>query len=311
MIDAVLLIAFGGPTKPDEVRPFLANVTRGRRIPPERLEEVAHHYDLLGGRSPFNELTFRQANALRRRLADEGPDLPVHVGMRNWHPFLAEALRDMARDGVRRALGIILSAHESEAGWHRYVADVAAAREELLTAGERCPEVTFAPGWHDRPGYVQAAAARVREVLERVPEAERATIPLVFTAHSIPTAMAERSPYVEQYTKTARLVAEACGCRRWQIAYQSRSGRPEDPWLEPDVNDVLERLAADGERRVVVAPIGFVCDHVEVLYDLDHEARATAERHGIELLRAGTVADHPEFIGMLATLVREAAARDA
>ncbi|MEW6272214.1 MAG: ferrochelatase [Thermodesulfobacteriota bacterium] len=309
--DAVLLIAFGGPTAPDEIRPFLANVTRGRRIPAERLEDVAHHYELLGGRSPFNELTFRQADALRRRLAEEGLALPVHAGMRNWHPYLAERLREMAHAGVRRALGIILSAHDSEAGWQRYLADVAAACDELASAGERCPEVTFAPNWHDRPGYVRAAADRVREALARVPAGDRPGTPLVFTAHSIPRAMAERSPYVEQLTRTARLVAEASGSRRWEVAYQSRSGRPEDPWLEPDVNAVLERLASEGEVRVVVAPIGFVCDHVEVLYDLDHEARATAERCGIELLRAGTVSDHPEFIAMLATLVREAWAKAA
>jgi ferrochelatase len=304
--EAVLLIAFGGPTAPDEVRPFLANVTRGRRIAPERLEEVAHHYELLGGRSPFNELTFRQADALRRRLAAEGPALPVYVGMRNWHPYLADTLREMGRARLRRTFAIILSAHESEAGWHRYVADVAAARASLAAAGEPCPEVTFASNWHDEPGYVRAAAARIGEALADLEPDERASTPLVLTAHSIPRAMAASSRYVEQFTRSAELVAGESGLERWQLAYQSRSGRPEDPWLEPDVGAVLERLATDGETRVVVAPIGFLCDHVEVLYDLDHEARATAERCGIEMRRAGTVADHPEFVGMLAALVRSA-----
>jgi ferrochelatase len=302
--DAVLLIAFGGPTAPDEIRPFLANVTRGRPIPPARLEEVAHHYELMGGRSPMNELTFRQAEALRVALAAEGPPLPVYVGMRNWHPYLAETLREMRDAGVARALGVILSVHDSEAGWQRYVADVATARRAIEQAGETCPAVAFAPNWHDERGYVEASAERVGEALARVPAADRAGTMLVFTAHSIPTAMASTSRYVAQFGHSAERIAAAAGHARWQLAYQSRSGRPEDPWLEPDVNAVIEQLAARGERHVVVAPIGFVCDHVEVLYDLDHEARATAARHGVEMVRAGTVCDHAAFVAMLAGLVR-------
>lgn len=306
--DAVLLVAFGGPTAPEEIRPFLANVARGRPIPPARLEEVAHHYELMGGSSPLNELTFRQAEALRERLADDGPPVPVFVGMRNWHPFLVETLREMRAAGVRRALGLILSAHDSEAGWQRYVADVTTARDEILAAGEECPEVGFAPNWHDEPGYVAAAAARIVAAADAagLSRQELARTPLVFTAHSIPAAMAAGSRYVEQFARSSELVAQRLSSERHRLAYQSRSGRPQDPWLEPDVNAVLEELAAAGEKRVVVAPIGFVCDHVEVLYDLDHEARATAERSGIEMIRAGTVGDHPEFIAMLAELVRRA-----
>lgn len=307
--DAVLLIAFGGPTAPDEIRPFLANVTRGRPIPPARLEEVAHHYEKMGGRSPLNELTFRQADALRARLAAIGRPLPVYVGMRNWHPYLAETLRAMRDAGVARALGVILSAHDSEAGWQRYVQDVARAQDEIRAAGEPCPGVEIAPNWHDADGYVSAAAARIADALAAVPAPERARTPLVFTAHSIPTAMASASRYVAQFTRSAELVAARLGHERWQLAYQSRSGRPEDPWLEPDVNVALERLAAEGATRAVVAPIGFVCDHVEVLYDLDDEARATAARCGITMLRAGTVCDHPDFIAMLAGLVEDAWAR--
>lgn len=304
--DAVLLVAFGGPTAPHEIRPFLANVTRGRPIPPARLEEVAHHYEKIGGRSPLNELTFRQATALRERLAAYGRALPVYVGMRNWHPYLAETLREMRDAGVRRTLAIILSAHDSEAGWQRYVNDVAKAQDEIRNAGEVCPDVTFAPNWHDARGYVDACAARIADVMSSIPFDERAHTPLVFTAHSIPAAMASASRYVAQFTRSAQLIAARLGHRRWQLAYQSRSGRPEDPWLEPDVNAVLETLAAAGERRVVVAPIGFVCDHVEVLYDLDDEAQATAARCDVEMLRAGTVADHPAFIAMLASLVDDA-----
>ncbi len=301
--DAVLLIAFGGPTAPAEIRPFLEIVTRGRGIPPDRLEEVARHYEHMpGGRSPLNELTGRQAEALRRVLAVEGPALPVFVGMRNWHPFLHETLADMAARGHRRALGIILSSFRVAASWDRYFADVAGARERVPGA----PEVTYAPPWFDHPGFVAAAAARVEQAFAGVPAGARAATPLVFTAHSVPVAMAEASPYVADFTAAARAISARLGHDRWSVAYQSRSGRPEDRWLEPDVAAVVAGSAAQGGRHVVVAPIGFVCDHVEVLYDLDVEARAGAEARGVTLHRAATVSDHPAFVAMLADLVRRA-----
>jgi ferrochelatase len=303
-IDAVLLIAFGGPTAPEEIRPFLEIVTRGRRIPAERLEAVAHHYEAMpGGRSPLNELTERQAAGLRAALAREGLALPVFVGMRNWRPFLADTLAAMAAAGHRRALGLILSSFRTEASWDRYMQDVAEAR--AATPG--APEVVWAPPWFAHPRFVAAGADRVRAALAEVPAAERATTPLVFTAHSVPRAMAEASPYVADFTAAARAVAGALGHGRWSLAYQSRSGSPREPWLEPDVGDAIRALAAEGARRVVVVPIGFVCDHVEVLYDLDTEARALADGLGVAFHRAGAVNDHPEFVAMLADLVRAAA----
>ncbi|MBI4011953.1 MAG: ferrochelatase [Candidatus Rokubacteria bacterium] len=304
-IDAVLLIAFGGPEKPEDIRPFLANVTGGRPIPPARLEEVAHHYEVMGGRSPLNELTFRQADALRARLRAEGLRVPVYVGMRNWAPHLHETLAAMAADGIRTALGLILSPHQTEASWERYQANVAEARAR---AGVSAPAVRYTSGWFDRPGFIEAMADRVRDALAGIPAAERAAAPLVFTAHSVPVPMAETSPYVAQVTESSRLAAARLGHTPhggWSIAYQSRSGRPEDPWLEPAVGDEIRRLAAAGARHVVVAPIGFVCDHVEVLYDLDVEARAIAKGRGLGFHRAATVSDHPAFIDMLADLVRE------
>jgi ferrochelatase len=301
--DAVLLIAFGGPEKPDDVRPFLANVTRGRPIPPARLDDVAHHYEVIGGRSPLNELTFRQADALRARLRGDGIARPVYVGMRNWTPYLHETLAAMAADGVGAALGIILSPQRTEASWERYQQSVDEARARV---GATAPAVRFAPPWSDRPGFLEAMADRVRAAFAAVPAAERAGTPLVFTAHSVPVPMAAASPYVAQLTESSRRVAERLGHAAWSIAYQSRSGRPEDPWLEPDVGDTIRRLATGGVRQVVVAPIGFVCDHVEVLYDLDVEVRAIAEQHGVGFHRATTVADHPAFIGLLAELVRDA-----
>ena len=301
MIDAVLLIAFGGPTAPHEIVPFLENVARGRRIPRERIEEVAHHYaQMPGGRSPLNELTMAQAQALAGALAGAGMPLEVHVGMRHWHPYLHETLAGLAARGVRRCLGIIMSPLRSEASWDRYQADVAEARAR--TAG--APEVVFAPPWSTRHGFLAAVADRARHALDGVPEVGKHWTPLVFTAHSIPVAMAEAAPYVEDFSTAARAVAHRLGHARFTLAYQSRSGRPEKPWLEPDVNDVLASLAADGERHAVVVPIGFVCDHVEILYDLDVDAAARARARGLTLHRARAVNDHPAFIAALAEVVK-------
>jgi len=300
-IDAVLLIAFGGPTAPREIRPFLEIVTRGRGVPPERLEEVARHYERMpGSRSPLGALTLAQSRALERELARSGAPLPVFVGMRNWHPFLHETLADMTARGLKRALGIILSPLRTEASWERYQQDVADARAKVGGA----PEVTFARAWYDHPRFIEAVADRARASLAEIPPAVRVRSPLVFTAHSVPVAMADASPYVADLTAAARAVADRLGHQRWSLAYQSRSGSPRDPWLEPDIGDVLKRLAANGERQVVVVPIGFVCDHVELLYDLDVEAHAIASAHGLALHRAAAVNDHPEFVAMLADLVR-------
>jgi protoporphyrin/coproporphyrin ferrochelatase len=302
-IDSVLLVAFGGPRQAAEIRPFLEIVTRGRRIPPERLDEVARHYERMpDGRSPLNALTEAQAEGLRAALRAGGRPLPVFVGMRNWHPFLHETLAEMAAGGHRRALGIILSSFRTEASWDRYVADVAAAR--VRTPG--APEVVFAGPWFEHPCFIAAAADGVARALAGVEARERAGTPLVFTAHSVPAAMAAASPYVADFTAAARAVAARVGHARWSLAYQSRSGGPRDPWLEPDVGDVLKTLAKDGARHVVVVPLGFVCDHVEVLYDLDVEARAIADAHGVTLHRAPAVNAHPEFVAMLAEIVRSA-----
>lgn len=300
-VDSVLLVAFGGPTAPHEIRPFLEIVTRGRGIPAERLDEVAHHYEAMpGGRSPLAELTFAQARALQESLARSGPALPVFVGMRNWHPFLHETLSEMAGKGARRALAIILSPLRTEASWDRYMQDVGEARARVAGA----PEVGFAPAWFERPRFVAAVADRARAALDEVPADARASTPLVFTAHSVPVAMAAVSPYVSDLTAAVRAVARRLGHAQWSIAYQSRSGSPRQPWLEPDINDALRRLAGEGKRHAVVVPIGFVCDHVEVLYDLDVEARRVAADVGLELHRAAAVNDHPEFVAMLAELVR-------
>ena len=300
-VDAVLLIAFGGPDGPEAIRPFLEIVTAGRRIPAERLEEVAHHYEVIGGRSPIGELNQRQAQGLERALAREGIALPVFVGMRNWHPFLRDTLGAMKAAGHRRALGIILSSLQTEASWDRYIADVGAARDAL---GAGAPEVVFAPAWGDHPLFVSTIAERAAEALSGVPPERREAAPLVFTAHSVPVAMAAGSPYAAQVETAAKLIAGRLGRSRWSVAYQSRSGAPSDPWLEPDICDAIRALARGGARDVVVVPVGFVCDHVEVLYDLDVEARALADGLGVAYHRALAANDHPGFIALLADLVR-------
>lgn len=297
--DAILLIAFGGPESPGEIRPFLERVTAGRRIPPARLEEVARHYELIGGRSPLNELTRAQADALRRRLARDGVTVPVHVGMRNWRPFLDEALAELAADGRRRVLGIILSAFQTEASWGRYISAVEAARE-AMTVG--APAVEYARAWSRHPLFIRAVADRVSATVGEMPQALQ-DAPLVFTAHSIPRSMADGSPYAAQFREASRRVAQSLGRARWTLAYQSRSGNPRDPWLGPDVGDVIEELARAGEKAVIVVPIGFVCDHVEVLYDLDVDGRQRARELGMDFYRAPALNDHPLFIDMLAEIV--------
>ena len=298
--DSVLLIAFGGPEKIQDIRPFLEIVSAGRRIPPARLEEVAHHYERIGGRSPLNELTMRQAEGLRRALKREGKPTQVYVGMRNWHPFLHETLAEMRDGGRRRALGIILSSFQTEASWERYLADVAAAREKV---GAGAPEVVYAPPWAEHPRFIDAMVARAADALAEVSAPKRADALLVFTAHSVPVAMASGSPYARQVEGAALVIAGRLAHARWRVAYQSRSGALSDPWLEPDICDALREVKGQGIEDVVVVPIGFVCDHVEVLYDLDVEARAVAAEVGARFHRAQTANDHPAFIAMLADLV--------
>ncbi len=300
--DAVLLIAFGGPEKMDEVRPFLANVLRGRPTSPQRLEAVVRHYALLNGHSPLTAITLRQAGALHAVLARKGLDLPVYVGMRNWHPYLSETLARMTADGVGRALGVIMSAQQSEAGWQRYKDNVAEAQERV---GSQAPRVDYIPGWHNHALFIDTVSALAEREFAALGQDKRPSTPLVFTAHSLPSAMPGVARYVAQIEEGARLVAAKMEHAVWRTAYQSRSGDPRTPWLEPDIGSVLQQLAAEGARDLVVCPIGFVCDHVEILYDLDIEARQVAERLGLNMRRASTVNDHPTFIQMLAVIVQQ------
>jgi ferrochelatase len=301
--DAVLLIAFGGPQGLDDIRPFLANVLRGRRVAPGRVEEVARHYEMFGGISPLPEITRRQAEALRQRLLTSGTALPVYVGMRNWHPFIADTMAEMSGAGVRRAIGFIAAAHASYSSCGQYKENVRDARLALRERGLADIAITYVPAWYAHPRFVQANAAHVSEALARLAAALAERARLVFTAHSIPLAAAERCRYREQLTESARLVAQQLGRSDWALVYQSRSGRPEDPWLEPDVCDYLRHARTAGLEAAVLCPIGFLCDHLEVLYDLDHEAAGLAREMGLPLVRAATVNDAPSFIEMMADVV--------
>jgi protoporphyrin/coproporphyrin ferrochelatase len=303
VFDSVLVISFGGPQGRSDIRPFLENVLRGRRVNPARVEEVARHYELFGGVSPITELTGRQADGLRAGLDAAGVPLPVYIGMRNWHPFLADTLRRMRADGRRHAIGFIASAQHSYSSCQQYRENVAQARAALLRDGGADVSVTYVESWFDHPSFIAANAAHVQRARERLPERLRSRARLVCTAHSIPAPMAARSRYRQQLAASSRLVAEACGMSDWALVYQSRSGRPEDPWLEPDICDYLRAERTKGLEAVVLCPIGFVCDHIEVLYDLDREAADVAREIGLAMTRAEAVNDDPLFIEMMTDVV--------
>jgi ferrochelatase len=303
MFDAILIVSFGGPQGMADVRPFLANVLRGRRVPPERVEEVARHYEHFGGISPITDLTRRQADGLQHRLASSGVRLPVYIGMRNWHPFLADTLREMSDAGVRRAIGIIAAAQHSYSSCEQYKENVADARALLRSGGRADVEVTWIDSWFDHDLFVDVNAGHVRDALAKLPADSRPRARLIFTAHSIPTAMAEASQYRQQLRAGAVKVAARAGIRDWDLVYQSRSGRPQDPWLEPDICDYLRREDAAGLQAAVICPIGFVCDHIEVLWDLDCEAAAVCRDAGLPMARAEAANADPRFIEMLEDLV--------
>ncbi len=299
--DHLLVIGFGGPRKPEEIRPFLEEVVRGLPIPPARLDEVARHYEQTGGRSMYNEHTFRLARVLTDALHDAGVTLPVFVGMRCWHPFLHETLREIQERRLRRGLGFILAPHRSEASYGKYTKSLEQAKEQI---GAQAITYDYLDAWHDHPLFIQAQASLARAVLEPLSPAERATAHLLFTAHAIPTETAKHSRYVQECRQSSMLVAEALQHASWSLAYQSRSGNPREPWLEPDVLSAIRGLPAQGVRQVVLVPVGFLSDHTEVVFDLDIQAREEAERAGLRYLRASTVMDHPAFVAMLVQLIQ-------
>lgn len=306
--DALLLLSFGGPEGPDDVLPFLENVVRGRPVPRERLLAVAEHYHHFGGVSPINAQNRELLAAIRAELGAHGIDLPVYWGNRNWHPMVEDTVGQMARNGVRRALVFATSAYSSYSGCRQYQEDMARGR---AAAGDGAPVLAKIRHYFNHPGFVAANADAVRAALATLPGPVRDDALFVYTAHSIPTTMEESAGpagrlYSTQLREAGRLVTEAVRPGApFELAWQSRSGPPQVPWLEPDINDRLGALAAADVRAVVVSPVGFVSDHVEVLWDLDVEAAETAEKHGIAFARAATVGTDPRFVSMVRELVAE------
>lgn len=300
--DALLVMSFGGPEGPQDVLPFLENVTRGRNVPRERLEEVAHHYQSFGGKSPINEQNRALIASLERELAARGPELPVYFGNRNWHPFLADTLRRMRDDGVRRALMFVTSAYSSYSGCRQYREDVVRAQQDL---GPDAPAVDKLRVFYNHPGFVEPNAANLRRAMDALPPERRKAARVFFTAHSVPVGMARSSAYEAQLREAGRLVAAGGRVVDWRLAFQSRSGPPQVPWLEPDILDELERVAREGARDVVVLPLGFISDHMEVLFDLDVEAAERAASLGLGFTRVPTVGTAPEFVAMIRELVLE------
>ncbi len=301
--DALVLLSFGGPERVDDVLPFLENVLRGKRVPRERMLKVAEHYYLFDGVSPINEQNRALLAALIPELTAHGIDLPVYWGNRNWHPMLADTVRQMAEDGVHRALAFVTSAFASYSGCRQYLEDIERARAEV---GPNAPEIDKLRLFHNHPGFIEPMAARVSEALESIEEPARAAARLVFSAHSLPHVMSDACGYVEQVRDACRLVAERVGRFEWDLVYQSRSGPPSQPWLEPDVCDHLRNLREGaGCSHVVLVPIGFLSEHMEVIYDLDVEVAELCEQIGLNLVRASVVGCHPRFVAMIRELVQE------
>jgi ferrochelatase len=297
----VLVLSFGGPDRTEDVMPFLENVLRGKNVPRERMLEVAEHYYHFGGKSPINGQNRALVAALEKLFEEQGPKLPVYWGNRNWHPLLADTLRQMQADGVRRALAFATSAFGSYPGCRQYREEIDRARSEV---GAGAPEVHKLRTFHNHPGFLKAMSDRVRAALDQVPDSRRGAARLIFTAHSIPVGMAETSPYVSQLSEACELVGRTVG-HAGVLVYQSRSGPPSQPWLGPDVGDAIRQLYSEGVNQLVIAPIGFLSDHMEVAYDLDTEAAHLCEQLGIHMVRAGTVGGHPALIAMVRDLVLE------
>jgi ferrochelatase len=301
--DAILVVSFGGPESKDEVIPFLENVLRGKNVPRERLLTVAGHYYHFEGRSPINQQTRELIAALEAELEQHGPKLPIYWGNRNWHPLLPETLLKMKQDGIRRAVGFVTSAYSSYSGCRQYREDIARARNEV---GTGAPEVDKLRAFFNHPLYVEATVERVREALQAVPLDARQNVQIVYLAHSIPMSMANTSDYAKQLEEVRRVVSEALGHKNDALVYQSRSGAPGQPWLGPDILEYLRQVKAENlASAVVLAPISFISDHMEVLYDLDVEAKQVCDALGLPMTRAKTVGVHPKFVAMIRELILE------
>lgn len=300
--DALLLVSFGGPEGMNDVIPFLENVLRGRNVPRERMLKVAEHYAKFGGVSPINEQNRNLIAALERQLESHGPRLPIYWGNRNWHPMLADTVDQMRADGIRKALAFVTSAFSSYSSCRQY-------RENIVTAqaavGHEAPRIDKLRPFYNHPLFIEANVANLRTAVAPIPNFGRPTTKLIFTAHSIPSSMAKNCDYEIQLQEAGRLIATELRIENYQVVYQSRSGSPAHPWLGPDVCEYLRELKQAGITDVVIAPIGFVSDHMEIIYDLDTEARQLCDELGMTMVRASTVGTHPLFVEMIRQLIIE------
>lgn len=300
--DAILFVSFGAPEKPADVMPFLRNVVRGRNVPDERLLEVAENYQMFGGRSPLNEQNQALIEAVRQSLAEVDIQLPIYWGNRNWNPFLTEAIEEMRRDGVKRALAFMTSAYSSYSGCRQYREDVERAQQTAEAENIQIDKIRV---FYNHPNFIEVNAENLQKALAQIPLERRQQAEIAFTAHSLPLAMANHCDYQAQLLDACALVANTVGNENWKLVFQSRSGAPHVPWLEPDINDYLRELKNKNAMDVVVHPIGFISDHQEVIFDLDTQAMQTAESLGLNLVRAQTVGTHPKFVQMIRELILE------
>lgn len=300
--DAILVVSFGGPEGMDDVMPFLENVLRGRNVPRERMLGVAKHYELFGGVSPINEQNRTLIAALEKLLETNGPRLPIYFGNRNWHPLLTDTLGKMRDEGVKNALAFVTSAYSSYSSCRQYLEDIERARAAV---GPDAPRVEKLRAFYNHPGFIEANLASIQAALAGLPDNRRAEAQIVFTAHSIPQSMAQNCDYEAQLQEASRLIAQALDSENWRLVFQSRSGSPAQPWLGPDVCDYLREAHAAGVKDVIVAPIGFVSDHMEIIYDLDTEVMKLCGELGLNMIRAATAGTHPAFIAMVRELILE------
>ncbi len=300
--DALLVVSFGGPEGMADVMPFLENVLRGRNVPAERMRAVAKHYEMFGGVSPINLQNRNLITALQEELAVNGPRLPIYWGNRNWHPLLADTLTRMAEDGIKNALAFVTSAYSSYSSCRQYLENITEAQNHV---GSSAPQIAKLRAFYNHPLFIESNVDCLQAALGTIPDAKRASTQIAFTAHSIPQSMTDNCQYESQLQETSRLVALGANRESWRLVYQSRSGPPTQPWLEPDILDHLKGLKDSGATDVVIAPIGFVSDHMEVIYDLDTEARQYCDESGLNMVRASTAGTHPAFVRMIRELILE------
>jgi protoporphyrin/coproporphyrin ferrochelatase len=302
--DAFLLVSFGGPEGMSDVIPFLENVLRGKNVPPERMMRVREHYEAFGGVSPINQQNRNLIAAIKPFIEESGPRLPIYWGNRNWHPLLENTVRQMAQDGVKRALAFVTSAFSSYSSCRQYLEDIEKAR---ILVGDGAPQIDKIRPFHNHPRFIETNAYYLTEALKEFPIEIRDRVEVAFTAHSIPLAMAKECEYERQLVETSRLIAEKSGHpSNWHLVFQSRSGPASQFWLEPDIGGFVQELYREKSvQELVIAPVGFISDHMEVIYDLDHEAQKLCNELGIKLIRANTPGVHPEFVQMIVELVEE------